>query len=219
VQRDVRDHRLRADDAPPFESRHRLVAREVLPTRCEWRGWCHDHALCESLDAGHVVVVVLCREEGHVDGAHRPLQARVHGLRCEGLSVETLEPVEQRGAAGREVGEHGFERAVVVPRIPGRAVLDVPSRQGGDAALQLVESPQVQRLEIVQVADVVLDRPLAVATARELAGRQSAHGVRDPHLRAAQAREEHVDAFDREVERELAGDPGFLHGAARAGRC
>ena len=108
-----------------------------------------------------MVVVVLRDEEGLVDDPHRHLQARMEAGADDLLLAELLEPGHVLRALGPEALEDVRDRALVVTRLVRLLVREVRRGQRGGAGERLLEAGEPERLEVEQVACVLLQGPFS----------------------------------------------------------
>jgi len=111
-------------------------------------------------EPGHsreVVVIVLGDEVRHVHDPHRLVQARVKRRRTEPLFVPGLESRHELRALCSEFREDFVERPRVVIRLAGPPVLHVRRPQDAGPAFVVVESSEVEFIQVQEMPGVFLD--------------------------------------------------------------
>jgi len=159
-----------------------------------------------------MVVVVLGREEGHVDHPHRLLQTGMQGGEGDQPLLPGVEAGDEALALAAEGLEEIGERTLVVVRLVGPAVRQIRGAQHFGAGQEIVQPAVVQLVEIEQVADVLLDRPRVAVPAGQEGGGEVADLLLDPRRRPAQALDDVREELLGEVEGEVAVEPAKLHG-------
>lgn len=157
------------------------------------------------------MVVVLGREEGHVDDAHGLLEARVEGGGGEEGFVPGVQAGDEELALAAEIPEEVFQGALVVPGLPGPPVGHVRGAQDGGAGEEVVQPAGVELVEVEEVADVLLDGPGVAVAAGEEVRREGPDLILDPGRGAPEALDDNRKERLREVEGEAAIGPAERH--------
>ena len=114
-----------------------------------------------------VMVVVLGHEEAEIDHRHRLLQAWMKRHARQRRRVHRLEPKQDGGPGAPEGVEQIRKRPLVVARLMSLAVVEVGGAEDRRAAIEVLEALFPQRLEVEQVAGMLLNRPAAAGPVHE----------------------------------------------------
>lgn len=166
-----------------------------------------------------MVIVMLAYEKGQVEKPHRRLEARVKRRARPGAVVRCFQPVDQHAARFSEPGQQIGQRAGVVVRLMGPPVVQVGRPESGTPGSEVVDPPKPQRLEISQVAHVLLNAPAVGASPGEHQGRKAPGPLFEPARRSPKPLQEIRRHPDGKIEGELALEPGVQgHGTVQSGR-
>ena len=155
-----------------------------------------------------MVIIVFRREEQMIDEPHRLLQPRVQHRTAEGVGRQRADAIQQPPARRAELGEELPDIARVVIRFVGLAVAQVGGGQRVAACDEVVHPRRPERLEIKQMAGVLLRGPFVAGLAHQDVAWNAAHDLLQPCGRAAEPDAEVGILVDGERELECAFEPG-----------
>ena len=159
-------------------------------------------------DDGEMVIIVFRREEQMIDEPHRLLQPRVQHRTAEGVGRQRADAIQQPPARRAELREELPDIARVVIRFVGLAVAQVGGGQRVAARDEVVHPRRPERLEIKQMAGVLLRGPFVAGLAHQDVAWNAAHDLLQPCGRAAEPDAEVGILVDGERELECAFEPG-----------
>ena len=155
------------------------------------------------------MIVMLRSEECDVDKAHGCAQARMARGAFESRPVRPIQNRDELKPKGAEPLEQIIERSRVMVRFIRAAIGQIGNGELAPPLQQLLCAPDPERLQVTEVADVLLDRPRVVETRGERGGRERANAFFNPCRAPAESLQDVRKAREGEVERELSFKPGL----------
>ena len=125
-------------------------------------------------DLGHgcqVVIVVFRNEVAEIDQRHRLVEPWMSRNPREILRRHLREPRENRHSRSAKCGDQIAGDAIVVPRLVSPAVRQVCGVKRRRAAIEIVEPLIPERLEVEEMAGMLLNRPAAIRPVHPNVGR------------------------------------------------
>ena len=154
------------------------------------------------------MIVVLGNKYREIDDSHRLLQPRMIRRPCDVAQIESGEPFRKPVSEFGERSQNLFERPIVViSRVRG-SVEKVGGAHLRNSGKDIIYTSVPQRLEVGEVAHVLLDRPSPSWAIKERNGRRSREQRIEPRSGPDQALQDEREVLRLEPEMKNSLEPG-----------
>ncbi len=154
-----------------------------------------------------MMIVMLGDKIEQVRNAHGLIQARMKRGAPEIFKRLRFEPRDDGRAQATEVAQDFVDRLRVVLRLVGFLIREIGGAELFESAIEIIEAAGKKLVEIGEVPDVFLDRPLVAVLANQSGLRRAFHTLFDPRRRPAQPLDQFGIQFGGKTEIKFSLEP------------